>query len=54
MKRENGYYWVKIYGAWLIAKWHEDKWLVIHQEYKFNDDYWDEIDETKIERLNND
>ena len=54
MNRENGYYWVKKYGVWLIAKWHKgdnkSKWYVIRHNYEFDDKYWEEIDENRIER----
>jgi len=57
MKREKGYYWVKRYRMWLIAEWVEgmdyDRWHIIHLNYKFKDSDFEEIDENRIIRNDN-
>jgi hypothetical protein len=49
MKRENGYYWVHHEGKWVIAEWDDESWWVAAGDtWGYSDDYFDEIDETKI------
>lgn len=48
--RKNGFYWVKLAGYWTIAQWKECEWYVLNDKYEKGDGYFDEIDETPIER----
>lgn len=55
MNRQPGYYWVKYRGEWEIAKWYEYmtgkfEWDFFGLQYE--DDYFEEIDERRIERPN--
>jgi len=47
MKREQGYYWVKLDDAWMIAIWRGDLWNVRNIAIT-SDDRFDEIDENRI------
>lgn len=49
--REEGYYWVKQYGVdWEVANFFDGKWFLIgvDSDYKCDDDYFFEINETRI------
>lgn len=52
MKRESGYYWVKEYEdlEWVISYFNNrnNTWMNYYNEVY--DNYWELIDETKIER----
>ena len=51
MKREEGYYWVKYRGDWIIAEYtHElrPKWYVIGNECPFHEREFSEINENRI------
>jgi hypothetical protein len=56
MKREDGYYWIKIatYG-WMIAEWYNrfNCWGVSPLDGDFHDSDFDEIDENQIIRKEN-
>jgi hypothetical protein len=44
MKREEGFYWVKHNGGWIIAFWYDDKeWYITGSEVMFEDYDFDEI-----------
>lgn len=48
-KREVGYYWVKIFNKWEVAKYiGRKKWEVFNAGYYYNDSMFDEIIETPI------
>ena len=47
--RENGYYWVKTYGEWIIAQWNGVYWWFIADDDWYDEDYVKEIGE-KVER----
>lgn len=52
--REDGYYWVRYYGEWCVAKWENDgfdSYFLLHGSgcTKKSADF-DEIDERRIER----
>lgn len=50
--RQPGYYWVKYKGEWTVAKWaaagNLSMW--IYSGYDFEDSFFEEIDERRIER----
>ena len=52
MKRENGWYWVKIRGnikeLWVIAEFDSDNWF--YQGCCYEDKHFIAIDENRIER----
>lgn len=51
MKRENGFYWVRINTEWRIAEWLNGHWYLCGRSGFFIDGKFIEIDERKIERL---
>lgn len=48
--REEGYYWVKLDDEWLIREWTGENWMSFHGN-NYDEDMYNEIDETKIERV---
>jgi hypothetical protein len=48
--RPEGFYWVKYYGQWMIAEWHECKWIFLGDIGMYTDDSFDKIHEAKIEK----
>lgn len=55
--REEGFYWVKWQGDWIIAFWdtnHDSdnkfQWVIAGLMSTLNDDEFDEIDENKLKR----
>lgn len=52
MKRENGFYWVKHRGNWIVALW--TNYVGMESDWRTTDDYilddseLDEINETKL------
>lgn len=48
--RKDGYYWVKIYNQWVIAKWYSihDCWGVIDINNTLEDEDFEKINERKI------
>ena len=50
MKRKNGFYWVKLQGEWIVSEWYDEScWLLPGNESTFDDNYFDEINEKKLE-----
>ena len=50
MKREPGYYFVKVQGTWIVAVWVEGSWGVPFSEHLYSDNYFEEIDPKPIKR----
>lgn len=54
MKRKSGYYWVQecVDDDWIIAYFNciTRRWT--HGQWEVFDDWWENIDETQINRLN--
>lgn len=50
LPREEGYYWVRNKSKWQIALWSPSKWYLACNGIGFDDNNFDEINETKIER----
>jgi len=52
MNRQPGYYWVKYKGNWIVAEWLLNSWWpsCAESDQSWSDDYFDEIDERRIER----
>lgn len=53
MNRQAGYYWVKLHGEWVIAKWYFENgyhWDLFDGGMPFKDNQLEEIDERRIER----
>ena len=52
MQREDGFYWVKVYGDWEIARWSSVclEWYMVENMLGYEDHYFDEIDENRITR----
>lgn len=48
MKRENGYYWVKINVGWRIFHWSDDCWYHIGGLATFQDDELQQINEQRL------
>jgi len=50
MKREPGYYWVKITSGWIIAKYYVNRhyWWICGNGQTFNDSDFVEINETRL------
>lgn len=50
MKRESGYYWVKIDGKWEIGLYDRklQRWYFVYTMIDYIDRYFDEINETRI------
>lgn len=38
MKRDPGFYWIKIFGQWSIGKYRNDYWLIIGELRQFKDE----------------
>jgi len=57
MAREEGYYWVRKYGRWMPAEWvltnKRCYWNIMGLEYFFDDSEFEEIDENRIIRDDN-
>jgi hypothetical protein len=53
MKRESGYYWVRFYDEWEVARYYSEskEWQLTGADRHFSDNSLNEIDERKIERL---
>lgn len=51
MKRENGFYWIKWDGRWLIAEYVQGEWYVTQRLSYLDDTDLEEIDERRIERI---
>ena len=52
-ERQYGYYWVRDYDYWYIAKWSNNEWTVCGNERPFGDLEFDEINENRIINSNN-
>lgn len=50
MNRENGFYWVKMWGKWEIARWQNAAWFLTGTNGLVYDGMCDEIDERRITR----
>lgn len=50
MKREPGYYWVKLNNKWIVAYWMAKEWWIAGSYNGASDNDLDEIDERRIER----
>lgn len=52
MKRESGYYWVKLSTTWVICFWDKARqfWYMAGKYGGLTSDYFTEIDERKIEK----
>jgi hypothetical protein len=50
MKRENGFYWVKYYGSWIVAQFINriDGWLLMGNNETLKDLHFQEINEKQI------
>lgn len=49
MKRKDGYYRVQLrHGEWIIAQWEDNEWATPGSASYYNDDYFAEINETRI------
>ena len=48
--REPGYYWCKLGGEWIIAKWYGKYWGTINDIAEWEDTLFEEIDENQIKR----
>ena len=57
MKREDGFYWVMVYGRWTIMVWHNyiqpsrigtGRWLATGDSSDWLDEDFDEINETRL------
>ncbi len=48
--REEGYYWVRVGGQWIVGFYGNDQWILMASLRLFDSSYFDEIDERKIER----
>lgn len=51
MKRENGFYWVRIDLDWIVVEWENNSWFKTGIEVAFNDNEFDQIIEEKIFRM---
>lgn len=49
-EREDGFYWVFIYDAWVVAEWVDDSWWTTEFDNPIRDDEFDQIDERRIVR----
>ena len=49
-EREDGFYWVKPHGVWLVASYDRWGWWIPGSEDNWNDSELDEIDERRIVR----
>lgn len=51
MKRENGFYWVKRWGVWIVAAYQKDldKWEMPGVESFYFDCDFQEIDERRLQ-----
>ncbi len=47
MEREDGFYWVKCDGKWIVAFWIFERWRFTDGS-RCEDSYLDEIDENKL------
>lgn len=50
MKRESGYYWIKLHGEWMIGYYSHSEWNIYENFATFDDEELDEIDENRIKR----
>ena len=48
MKREDGYYFVKDTGEWIIAEWDTNYWYITGSGNRYEDSYFEEIDERRV------
>lgn len=51
--REEGYYWVKSDGEWIVALWFKYSasfscWLIPGTDNEIDDDFFEEIDEKRL------
>lgn len=52
MKRENGFYWIKLLGTnWQVAEWEDEYFLLAGQRPPVHEQYVEEIDERQITRI---
>ena len=51
MKREEGYYWIRVGNEWSIAQFIDNEWWLVADDGGWSDKVFDEIDERRIERL---
>ena len=53
--RAPGFYWVNSEGIWEIAEWsigpRGGAWFITGRDFTADDDWWQQIDERRIERL---
>lgn len=52
MKREIGYYWIKLISEWEVAEWTGTMWLLSGVDIIFTDNAITIINETKLEPPN--
>lgn len=48
MERQEGYYWVKMDGDFIIAEWAYKRWYIINYEMDYTDSCFDFINENRI------
>jgi hypothetical protein len=49
--RKPGFYWVRVTDDWVVARWFHTSWWLAGDEIGCGDDFFEEIDETKLERV---